>query len=80
MCVSWAVTVDGWVWGQMAPGLVRISQLHMKAERPWDGGLKEGMTDCSADDGGKLACFDGTVEAPRGSIRRCCSRDELGCK
>lgn len=66
VCVPWAVTVYCWGWGQMAPGWVRISQLHMKAERPWDGRLKKGMTDCSANDGGKLASFCGTVEASCG--------------
>lgn len=42
----------------MAPGWVRISQLHMKEQRPWVGKLKERLRDCTADEGRGPTCFD----------------------
>lgn len=41
----------------MAPGWVRISQLHMKEQRPWVGKLKERLSDCAADEGRDPTCF-----------------------
>lgn len=68
VCVLWTATVDCWGWGQMAPGWVRISQLHMKAKWPKDGGSREGMTDCVDGEGSELACFDPAVDVPNGSV------------
>lgn len=51
VCVLWNLSVDCWGSGQMAPGWVRISQLHMKEQRPWVGKLKERLRDCVADEG-----------------------------
>lgn len=47
----------------MTPGWVRISQLHMKAEWPWDGRMREGIPDCADDEGSELGCFDRTAGA-----------------
>lgn len=58
VCVLWNLSVDRWGSGQMAPGWVRISQLHMKEQRPWVGKLKERLRDCVADEGRGLTCFD----------------------
>lgn len=42
----------------MAPSWVRISQLHMKEERLWDGRLRERVRDCFDDEGREPTCFD----------------------
>lgn len=52
----------------MAPGWVRISQLHMKEERPWVGKLRERVRVFVDDEGREPACFDHTVGAPYGSV------------